>query len=361
MRILFNIFCSALIVVGMCFVLNACNKKEQPKTADRSIKVKVQSAESRAVQPFIKAVGTLNPYEEVMVSSEVDGILKEIHVDEGSAVSRGMLLALIDSSDYALEVKRSRAAMRQGEATLANMKLEYKRKESLYREQLVTQQQFEDVSTRLSLAEAEIERLKAAVALSEEKLNRTRIKSPTSGVIKERKVSRGDYIRNGTHLCTIVHSNPIKLNFSVIEKESARIKTGEDVSFQVDAFPGKVFNGRVTAILPCLDEATRSLKIEAQADNREGFLKPGFFAHVTLVTGASRNSVLVPITALLYEAEKTKIFVVQGSTARERVVSVGSKYGETVEILKGLQAGEQVVVVGQQNLSGNSKVSIIGN
>jgi len=147
----------------------ACKKKETKKTEERSVNVRVQSVEEKALRPFVETIGTLNPNEEVIVSAEVDGILKDVRVDEGTVVSKGMLLSVIDDTDYSLEVKRAEAALRQAQATFENTKLEFGRKQSLYKEQLVTQQQFDDVSTRLSLAEADVERARAALSLAKQK------------------------------------------------------------------------------------------------------------------------------------------------------------------------------------------------
>jgi RND family efflux transporter MFP subunit len=125
---------------------------------------------------------------------------------------------------------------------------------------------------------------------------------------------------------------------------------GQDVTFEVDAFPGRTFRGQVRMLHPALEEKTRSLQVEALVPNADGWLKPGFFARVTLYTGPARERVVVPVTALLYEGSATKLFVVDGQQARERKVRVGGKYGEYMEINEGLQEKEIVVTVGQNNL-----------
>ncbi|MEW6162242.1 MAG: efflux RND transporter periplasmic adaptor subunit [Nitrospirota bacterium] len=351
--LLFSVYC-LLSVAG-------CKKKEVKTVGERAVNVSIKAAEKKPLRPFVETIGTLNPYEEVIVSAEVDGGLKSVRVDEGTAVSKGMVLAAIDDTDYNLEVKRAEAALRQTEATLANTKLEYQRKEVLYKEELVTKQQFDDVSTRLSLAEAEIERAKATLSLAREKLKKTKMYSPLSGVVKERKVSTGDYVKNGTNLFVIIQNNPLKLNFTVTEKDAGKLKKGQDVTFRVDAFPDKEFEGKVSIIYPSLEERTRTLEVEALVPNPNGLLKPSFFAHVTLYMGAARDTVVVPVTSLLYEAENVKVFVVEGDRAREREVKIGSKYGELMEIIEGLKEGEKVVIVGQQNLSENVKVNIVGS
>ncbi len=337
--------------------LNGCKKKEV-KIEERVFNVQTKVAEKKPLRPFIEAIGTLNPYEEVTVSAEIEGVLKAVNVDEGTAVAKGMLLAAINDMDYANEVKRDEAALKQAEANLANTKLEFKRKETLYKEELVTQQQFDDVTTRLSLAEAELDRVKAMLTIARQKLAKTRILSPMACVVRERKASAGDFVKNGTPLFVIIQPNPIKLLFAVPEKDVARIKVGQDVLLRVNAFPDKSFKGKVSVIYPSLEEKTRTLSVEALVPNTQNVLKPGLFAKVILYTGEPRDTVVVPITALLYEAEKVKIFAIEGDRAREKNVKLGSKYGEVMEIVEGLREGERVAVTGQQNLSEGAKVAI---
>lgn len=336
----------------------ACKKKETKAPVEKLVNVRVQAVEEKPLKPFVETIGTLNPYEEVIVSAEVDGILKEVKVDNGTAISRGMLLTVIDDTDYGLEVKRAEAALRQANATMSNTKLEFERKQALYKEQLVTQQQFDDVSTRLSLAESDVERAKAALSLAKQKLIKTRIYSPLSGYVKEKKVSAGDYVKNGTNLFVIIQNNPLKLNFTVTEKDVGKLRKGQDVAFKVDAFPDRGFKGKLNIIYPSLEEKTRTLQVEALVPNADGALKPGLFAHAILYTGAERNTVLVPIISLLYEGETIKVFVVEGDRAKERSIKTGQKYGEMMEVVEGLKGGENVVIAGQQNLSEGVKVNV---
>jgi RND family efflux transporter MFP subunit len=298
----------------------------------------------------VESIGTLKPYDGVTVSSEVDGILKSIHVDEGSPVSRGQLIAEIKDTDYRLSEEQVTAALKQAQASLANAKLEYQRKEALYREELVTKQQFDDIAARLALAQGDVERAKAGCDLANEKLTKTKIFAPMAGSVLEKKATSGDYIRNGTFLVSIIRTDLLKLSFTVSEKDVGGLRVGQNVSFVVDAFPGREFRGQLKTIYPSLEERTRSLQVEAVVANPDRSLKPGFFARVTLYTGTSRDTVVAPVTALLYDNSTTKLFVVEGDRAKERKVKIGRKYGEFMEITEGLKEKEIVVTVGQNNL-----------
>jgi membrane fusion protein (multidrug efflux system) len=349
---------SIIIILLILPVFVSCKKKEATVVVEKKINVRIEPSQAMSIRPFIDSIGALNPYETVTVSAEIDGILKQVNVSEGSPASKGMILAVVDDTDYGLEVKKAEAALRQSEATRENTKLEFGRKHALLKEELVTRQQFDDVATRLSLAEADVERAKLSLSLAKQKLTKTKIYSPMSGMIKEKKAAQGDYARNGMPLFTIIQNNPLKLNFTVPEKEIGRLRKGQEVNFTVDSFPGREFKGRITVIYPTLDEKTRTLQSEAQVQNNDGLLKPGLFAKAILYTEAAREGIVIPVTSLLYEGEKTKVFVVEGDIAKERQVKIGNKYGEFMEIIEGIKKGEQVVVVGQQNLSDGVKVNV---
>ncbi len=344
---------SVTMAIFLCVAVLAeigCQKKEQSVAKERAVNVRVWTAENRSLRPFVESIGTLNPYDVVTISSELDGILKAIHVDEGSFVTRGQVIAEIKKTDYQLAVEHAAAVLKQAEAALANAKQEHLRKESLYREELVTKQQFDDIVARVALTQGDLERAKAGLDLAQEKLTKTKIFTPMAGSVREKKVTAGDYIRNGTFLVSVIRTDLLKLSFSVTEKDVGRLRDGQDVSFVVDAFPGREFSGHVKTIYPSLEEKTRSLQVEAVVTNADRSLKPGLFARVTLYTGPARNTVVAPITALLYDNSTTKLFVVEGDRAKERKVRIGRKYGEFMEIAEGLKEKEIVVTVGQNNL-----------
>ncbi len=346
------------VAVACLFFGDGCQKKDDKASEEKTYNVIVRVSEKQPLRPFIEATGTLNPYEEVNIGAEIDGIIKSVKVDEGTAVTRGMLLAAIDDIEYSHEVIRAEAFLKQTEASLANTKIEFTRKEALFKEQLVTSQQFDDVSTRLAHAESEVERAKAALIIAKQKLSKTKIYSPLVSRVKEKKVSSGDFVKVGTSLFILIQPNPLKVRFTVPEKDVGKLKVGQDVILKVDAFQDKEFKGKVNIVFPSLEEKTRTLAVEALVPNSDGMLKPGLFTKVILYTGAAKDTIVVPVTALLYEAEKVRLFTVSGDRTKEVRVKIGSKYGEMMEIIEGIKEGEKIVVAGQQSLSGGVKVSV---
>lgn len=349
-----------LLILMMAFMsmsLVAC-KKEKKVVKETLINVRVAATQKKQVRPYIETTGTLKADEEVTVSSEVDGIVKSVKVEEGSAVSKGTLLVEINQTDYLLDKQRAEAALKQAEASLANVKSEFQRKEALFKEALITKQQYDDISTRVILAEADLAKAKSIVDTSTERLARAKIYSPLNGMVKEKRISAGDFARTSMPLFQLIKVDPLKLIFTVSEKEIAALKTGQEVDFTVDSFEGKSFKGKVNLLYPNVEERTRTLQAEAIVPNAGRLLKPGLFARATIYTGALREVIVAPLTALMYDNSNISLFIVEGNIAHQKTVKTGGKYGEDIEIIEGLKGNEQIVVVGQNNLSEGVKVNV---
>ncbi|HOL58464.1 MAG TPA: efflux RND transporter periplasmic adaptor subunit [Syntrophales bacterium] len=340
----------ALLALALSLTVG-CAKKEEKKKMEKVVNVKVMTVGTKLLRPYVEAVGTLKPLDEVTVSAEVEGVVEKIDVIEGAKVKRGALLVKIKDTDYRLALRQAEAVLKQAEANLANLGEEFRRKEALYREELVTKQQFDDVSARLEVARSEVDRARSARDLAKERLRKTEIFCPLSGLVKEKKVSAGDYVRGGTPLVRIIVTHPLLLNFSVVEKDWKYLKVGQEVSFRVDSAAGRMFSGKIRNLFADLDERTRTLQAEALVPNPREELKAGLFARVIVYTGPPEEKVVIPINALLYEGTQVRVFTVVENRAQERVVKTGQKYGDMMEVLAGLTAGEMLVVVGQNNLA----------
>lgn len=181
-KFIFLISLTAIIA----FSLMSC-KKEKIVEKEVLTNVRVSTSVKKNIRPYIETTGTLTADEEVTVSSEVDGIVRSVRVEEGSAVGKGTLLAEVNDIDYALDEKRAQAALKQAQANLTNVKAEFQRKEALFKEELITQQQFDDISTRVALAEADLAKAKATLDTARERLARTKIYSPLRAMVKEKE------------------------------------------------------------------------------------------------------------------------------------------------------------------------------
>jgi membrane fusion protein, multidrug efflux system len=350
-----------VLVIFSCIVFlgAGCTTKKEEAKAEKIINIKVITTQKKTVRPYIEATGNLQPWDEAIISPEVDGMLQEIPVEEGFPVTKGMVLAKINDIDYRLAVQTAEAALGQAQANLSNAKVMFNRMDALYKQSGVSKQEFDNASTRLDLAAQDFERAKAALALAKERLSRVFIRSPLNGWVKLKGVTTGMLAKTGNPIMSVIQTDPLFCTFSVTDKEFGALKAGQDVVFSVDAFPGREFKGKVDIIYPNVDEHSRMLKVEALIPNKSLELKPGLFARVTVYTGAPKEAVLIPITSILYEGTKARIFLNENSKARERYLTLGKKYGEMMEIAEGLQAGEQLVVVGQNTLTEGVNVRVV--
>jgi len=352
--LIFIIF-SCIAVLGAA----GCTKKKEEAKAEKIINIKVITTQKKAIRPYIEATGNLQPWDEAIISPEVDGILKEIPVEEGFPVTKGMVLAKINDIDYRLAVQTAEAALGQAKANLSNAKIMFDRMDALYKQSGVSKQEFDNASTRFDVAVQDVERSKAALSLARERLGRVTIRSPLNGWVKLKGVTTGMFAKTGSPIMSLIQIDPLFCTFSVTDKDIGALKVGQDVVFTVDAFPGRKFTGEVNIIYPNVDEHSRMLKVEALIPNKSQELKPGLFARVIVYTGAPKDAVLIPVTSILYEGTKARIFLNENNKARERYLKLGRKYGEMLEIMEGLQAGEQLVVVGQNTLTDGVNVRVV--
>ncbi|MBO0727597.1 MAG: efflux RND transporter periplasmic adaptor subunit, partial [Blastocatellia bacterium] len=180
------------------------------------------------------------------------------------------------------------------------------------------------------------------LALAKKGLTDTVVRSPISGAVKEKHVSRGSYLTVNGKIVTLVKINPLRLRADIPESSAAAVRTGQTINLTVDAFPNRAFSGRVVRIGPSLDEKTRALTVEAEVANPGNLLRPGMFAKSRLITSASAPVVMIPQRAVAPAAGLSKVFVINNGKAIERIVKTGVTDGDLIEIVEGVKDGEIV-------------------
>ena len=350
----------------------------------------------RELQRSVDAVGTLDPNEEVTVSSLVEGTVEKLFVDLGDGVRTGQVIAELDTRELELAVHQQQAALqqelarlgladanasvdeattsqvRQAEATFEEARLRLDRTKKLAEQGVLAKQQLDEQQARYDVAEAAVRSSretvqniratiaarKASLTLAEKKLADARVTAPISGFIKDRLVSEGQFLKSNSPVVNIVQNSPLKLRVDVPESAVAFVRAGRPVQFHVDAFPDRTFEGRISRISPSVDQQSRTLKIEALADNPAGVLKPGFFARVTIQTDRKDRVLVVPSAALFNFSGLEKLFVIENGKVAERIVRSGTRLDDQVEIVEGLKEGELVAASNIENLQQGREVSV---
>jgi RND family efflux transporter MFP subunit len=213
----------------------------------------------------------------------------------------------------------------------------------------------------IRVAEADLRRREADLALVRKKFTDVTLRAPLTGSIARRHLNPGQYVPENTPVFTIVRTDVLKFTGTVPEHASLDVRPGQSVRIRVDPVPGRDFPGRVTRVSPAVDVASRTVTIEAEVPNPERLLKPGLFARAAVVLRQDQDVAFVPESAVAYFAGITKVFVVTAGAAHERAVSLGARKDGFIEVVKGVQPGEQVATSGLAQLHDGAPVTVAGS
>jgi RND family efflux transporter MFP subunit len=339
--------------------LSACGGPSPAKAStpieSKQMTVGVVSARMRELTRTAQAQGALFPKEKAVLAAEVPGAVAQVVADLGDQVKPGQVLLRIDPREYQLRLDSAQAQLEQVQARLANAQATYERMRELNREHLVSGQQFDQASSELRVAAADTQAAEKQAGLARKKLSDTYIRAPFAGSVQKRTVSLGEHVGEGMPLYELIATDPIKLRAPIPERFVPMAKVGLKLELTIDPRPDKIFYGTVTRIAPALDEASRTLLVEAEVPNREGILKPGYFAHVTLNLGRDR-ALFIPASAVLRYAGVARVFVFNDGVAHAREITTGATEGEQIEIISGLKPGEKVVVTDVDRLADGTAV-----
>jgi len=345
--------------------------------------VQVVAAHEAPVERTVAVTGTLAAEDQVTVSFKVPGRLEALDVDLGSTVRQGQVLGRLTPTDFALRVTQADAALqqararlglaadggdegvdlaqaavvRQARAVLDQATLTRDRAAAFVKKGIGSQADLDAAEANFRVAEgryqdaieevrnrqAVLMQRRTELELARQALSDSRLSAPFAGSVRERHATPGQYLATGTPVVTIVKVHPLRLRLSIPEREASAVRPGQHVRVTLEG-DATVHEGRVARISPAIEEASRTLSIEAEVANPTGVLRPGAFANAAVVTESRELTTLVPATAVVSFAGVDRVFVVKDGKAAERRVTTGRRDGGRVEVVKGLTAGEPVVV-----------------
>ena len=347
----------ALAVLLVALVGVGC-AKEAEQAEDLTRPVAVARVSVATVEERIEGSGELQAKDRATIASEVEGVVTELAVDEGDPVEEGALLLAIDPEKRGLAAQNARAQLADASAALAEAEREQKRVQVLHEKGIASDAQLDQRSTGLERARSMVEAARAGAGVAERALRDARLRAPFAGWIANREVSRGEYVVPGRALFELVALDPIEVEFSVAERDSARVHIGQQVGVLVAPYPDETFQGEVTVISPIVDTKTRTLRVKARIANPDGRLRPGLFARTDLGIAAREGALLVPAEAVLQRADGEVVFVATADDhARRVVVKTGLQREGLVEIVEGLGAADEVVVSGHSALVDGSPIA----
>jgi len=384
-----------LIFTGLC----ACNRP-QPATGRQDsgpVPVRVAPVTVREMRRVVESVGTLFPYDETIISAEVEGRVEDVTVDLGDRVNAGQVMVRIADEEQRYLLAQNEAQLRQSlqrlglksekdrvqnlretpdvrraQADLTDAEQRYRRTQKLVEQGVGSQQDLDQAEARYKASLAaydatliatrnliqEVERYKAAVDLQRKKLRDTLVRAPFASSVKERMVTVGQYVRANTPLLVLVKTDPIRLRLEIPERMAPWVKAGQVARVSLEAFKDREFQGKIWRISPTVDQSKRTFLVEALIGIAAGELKPGSYAKAVVVTDHTERINLIPVRAVTYVYGSNKAFVVHGDTVEARELKLGDRFGEEVEVLEGLREGEMIAVTGVQRLDTGTKVRV---
>lgn len=297
----------------------------------------------------LRAVGSLVANQAIVVSSEVPGTVSKVRFKSGDTVRRGQTLVELDTS---LEVAQLAAA--QASADLSNISLERARK--LVKRKVNTQ-------AELDAAEAESKRAEAQVSQIEAQIEKKTIRAPFSGRLGISNVDLGEIVSPGQALVSLQAIATLYVDFYLPQQDATKVAEGQAISLRFDADKTRVWEGKVVAIEPSVDVATRNLQVRGEIANEDGALKPGMFVEVTVSLPEEDSVLIIPATSILYAPYGNSVFVVKKGengalTVDQALVEVLDRRGDFVAIKSSLQAGQTIVETGAFKLRKGMAVTI---
>jgi len=321
--------------------------------AQTSAEVEVTSPQRGEIHRFVALPGTLRPNQQVTLHAKVAGYLKSISVDKGDKVKSGQLLAELEMPELVAE-----RAKHEAELNIAKIEADRLKSARAKAPDLITPAASDTAEARLAMARANL-------TANDTMMRYSKIAAPFDGVVTMRYVDAGAFVPAATAsanptaaaIVTVMDYSTVRVRIAVPEIESSRVQVGQPVVVTTDSLAGKTFRGSVTRHSGALDEATRSLLVEADLPNGDGTLRPGMYVMAKIGVEKHSNALLVPAAALVREKAAGFLFTFAGGKATRVPVKYGFNDGTNVEILDGIADNARVIVPGKVALVSGQAVT----
>jgi multidrug efflux pump subunit AcrA (membrane-fusion protein) len=391
-----------LIVGGMALLLLLISCSKKPETTQQMPVVqgaKIETVQPASVEDYYEAVGTVRARNSSVVAARIMGNIVAVHVREGDTVRAGQTLIEIENREAGIQVQKAQAGVREAtdtldevdrniraaesarEAARANEKLAnttFNRYQTLFARRSVSPQEFDEVRTKLEVAKAEAERaerlLQVAKAKQKQVLARidqakadvsnarvyvgyAKLTSPINGIVTSKQTDVGYLATPGAPLLTIENNSRYQLEVAVEESRLGTIHLGEQAQLQIEALGNTELTGSVEEIVPASDPNSRSYIVKISVTNLgDAQLRSGLYGKARFISG-QRQALAIPKTAISQRGQLTGVFVVdQSGVARLRLIKIGRAFGDNVEILSGLNAGDLIVINGPATIQDGTRV-----
>jgi RND family efflux transporter MFP subunit len=336
------------IITGVIslFAFYACSKKSETKPNEEQKKlplVKVIEIKPSDFTDDFKVVGIVKPVATAKLSSEEGGLIYSV-LDKGSRVSRGSIVVRLNK-----EVDK--ATYEQLEAQYELAKMNFEKQDLLWKQNATTEIQWQTAKWQMEAAGRALDVLRT-------RLKKQYVRSPINGIIDEKYMNKGEMSAPGVPILNIVDVSSVKITAGVPERYINNIKKGQEITVTVDILPGSEFTGKINYISPGLSSTSRTIEIEVVINNRDRLLKPEMNANVLISKNKVTDAVVIPQDLIVDYGEEKYVFILEGDTAKKRLVELDGRNGNMVLVVSGLNIGEKLISEGFQSLAEGDKVQI---
>jgi membrane fusion protein (multidrug efflux system) len=308
----------------------------------------------------LEAPGSFIPSDEAAIAAEAAGPVTAVRIEEGTRVAEGQSVVTIDATKAELGVRQAEAMLAQARANYDRAKSDLSRKQTLLADKTIPPNVFDAFKAQYDAAAAGVKAAESGLDLARRRLADTTVTAPFGGVVRDKKVSVGQYVREGDTLFVLMRVDPLKLQFDLPEKYAGRLGESRQVRATVVALPGQDFAGTIQTIFPSVTVQSRTIRVEARMPNPGYRLKPGFSATVHVALARLPGSVVVPRSALVRREGTENVFVIKGDRAELVPILTGIETAEQVEVVSGLTPSDRVVVSGADTLRPGDRVVVKG-
>jgi membrane fusion protein, multidrug efflux system len=305
-----------------------------PGGGGKPMPVDVLIAKETSNSSSVFSSGTLVANEEVDLRSEASGILTNLFIKEGTLVSKGQLIAKINDADIKARIKKLNYEEELAKQTEARQK-------KLLDINAISKEEYDLAVNKINTLSADKESLMVA-------LKQTEVRAPFTGKIGLKSISVGAYLSPSVSIARLIQTNPIKMDFTIPEKYSSRVKLGTKVMMSTDG-SNEERQAIVTAIDPKIDEALRTIKVRTTLPNANGALVPGMFVKVKVPLGAAQT-IMLPTESIIPFAGGKKVYVVRNGKAKEASINSGMRTERELEVISGIKAGDTIIISGLMNI-----------
>jgi len=361
-----------MILLLLIFLFIGCQPGDEAEE-EREVPVKVFVIKPASISKSIKLTGAISSTEDVILYSKISEKLESINVKAGESVKEGQILAVQYNELLKQGVDAAEASLKNAQAQVNLVIQEFERSERLYKQNAVSQQQYDQILTQKQAAEAGLEQASAMMKQAKEQYQNSFIKAPFSGTVAAVYYEVNQMVPAGQPVIHLIGSGGMKAKLKVTAKDIPYIKQGLKTIIKFPSIPDTEFSGVVSSINKAVDAFTKSLEIEVQLNEKDARLKSGLFGEFYIEVTAKENTVVIPENALSRQTEviidrdkgiqtpvrKHYVFVVKESRAELIEVEPGISSNGRIEITSGMNNGDTLIIVGQNIVDEGQKVKVI--